>query len=344
MNAYRHLQAYSLFYAKRIVNNVLSSDYCINNRFYVNFTKQRILSRIKKYEDKFPGIIVLPSSIEIELTNNCNLDCVFCPNAAHVRKRGVMSFGVFKNIINQARDMEKCHIIISGFGESLLDKEIIEKLDYIYDKKVARFVELVTNGCFLTEKLCQALCERQLIDILSVSIDAADSDTYKKIHSHDLLDLIVQNLEYLKKVKNKNNSSYPLISVRFKNFSFNKGQFRQFINKFSPIVDEIRPYINISKWPESEIEIDSAKRRDFIKIPCPNLWEGIRINWNGDVVLCCLDYEGKVVLGNINEQTIVDIWNNTQIQTYRKKHIDFQFDRLKICKDCNINSNLIFPW
>lgn len=344
MNIYKRFLAYTSFYTKNVARNILASDFCVDNRFYADFVRQRSLSRIRKYEKKFQDNSIYPCTIEIELTNFCNFDCIFCPNAVHIREKGIMSFQTFKNIIDEVENFKRIYIVFSGFGESLLDREMIDKLDYLYEKRIASHVELVTNGFLLTEKMCQSLCKRKLVDVLNISVDAAGAETYRKIHAFDGFSVVMQNLEYLNRIKKTNNQSYPFVSVRFKTFSFNKGQFSEFVKKFNPIANEIKAYVNIFRWPESEIKIDSIEERKFIRIVCPNLWEGIRINWNGDVVLCCMDYEGKVVLGNINEQTLINIWNGSQIQNYRDRHKKFQFNYLKICRDCDINSHLIIPW
>jgi len=342
-NIYKYFHIYISHYAKRIARKVLSSSLC-NNRLYIDSVKKRALSHIRKYEEKLSKGQICPDTVEIELTNFCNLDCIFCPNSKHRRKKGIMDFGVFKRIVDEVTTLKVSHVVISGFGEPLIDKGIIEKLDYIYDKKVECYIELVTNGFLLTEKMCNALCAKQLVNILDVSIDASNAESYKKIHNRDGFNIIMQNLTYLNKIKKKENHLSPFVSIRFKVSSFNKGQFKQFVNRFWNIVDEIKTYANIFGWPESNINISSIDKNRIIKIPCPNLWESIRINWNGDVILCCMDYEGKVILGNVNGQSLLDIWNGLKMQNYRQKHKDFQFDCLRICKDCDINSHLVIPW
>lgn len=344
MYTVKRLRAYFSFYAKKFTKKILSSDICVKNRYYVGLIQRRSLDKARKYEGKYKDNFVAPKAIEIELTNRCDLRCVFCPNYSHKRKRGTMSFETFKNIVDGIKELGISQVVFSGFGECLLDRNIIEKLDYLHRHKRVAYVQLVTNGVLLTPELSKKICEGELVSLVNISIEAADTETYETIHNVDAFDKVVENVTLLYEIRKDKRVSSPHISVRFKDFSHNRGHFSNFVNKFCKISDNIRSYANIVEWPESNLAIGTVRRDKIIKIVCPNLWEGMRVNWNGDVVLCCQDYEGKVILGNVNDQSIVDIWNNKLIQYYRKNHKNFQFNELKICNDCDINSHLVVPW
>jgi cyclic pyranopterin phosphate synthase len=57
------------------------------------------------------------------------------------------------------------------------------------------------------------------------------------------------------------------------------------------------------------------------------------IAWNGDVVLCCNDYLGQVVFGNVAEQGLMDIWRSSRFKKTRKLLRQHKFT-LPICKKC----------
>jgi len=338
----KRFRFYLSYYLKKLSIIFLRSRLCYKNKVCSLILKSHSLNRLEGYK-KYPQEFIQPKNIEIELTNKCNVDCVFCPNSKHNRARGVMLFSTFRKIVDQINSSKANQVIIGGFGESLIDKELIEKLTYLR-KNTSVKVELVTNGILLTEDICEAICKGRLLDSLDVSIDAADSKTYNQLHKCEGFDTVVNNLKFFSEAKKRFNYSLPFVRVRFKDFNSNKGGFRKFVNIFSGISDEVVAFMNIFKWPGSEMKVDFIDRKRLIRIPCPSLWEGIRINWNGDLVLCCMDYEGRVVLGNIKDKSISDIWNSDRIKSYRDSHRRFQFDNLTICNDCDINSHLVIPW
>ncbi|MDY6895963.1 MAG: SPASM domain-containing protein, partial [Thermotogota bacterium] len=73
------------------------------------------------------------------------------------------------------------------------------------------------------------------------------------------------------------------------------------------------------------------------KDPCRLLWTDMVINWNGDVPLCCNDYERGVCLGNIKESSIKDIWGGLKLQNMREFHEKREFNKIKICNNCEYN-------
>jgi len=56
--------------------------------------------------------------------------------------------------------------------------------------------------------------------------------------------------------------------------------------------------------------------------------------WNGDVVLCCYDYDGFNVVGNVNGHSMVDIWNGKRVEQLRELFIERATRGLKLCSTC----------
>jgi radical SAM protein with 4Fe4S-binding SPASM domain len=90
-------------------------------------------------------------SVEIETTSICNRRCPFCPVAYdNSSQKVIMSDEIFNKIITELKDLNfKSEIAFSGYGEPLLDKRLEEMVKMI-KKELGSFVEIVTNGDFLT--------------------------------------------------------------------------------------------------------------------------------------------------------------------------------------------------
>jgi len=72
---------------------------------------------------------------------------------------------------------------------------------------------------------------------------------------------------------------------------------------------------------------------------------------NGRVPLCCIDYDGEIVLGDFNVQDLKKIWDSDNFKKIRDLHLDFKADKINLCKKClncyrvNINRMLkTRPW
>jgi radical SAM protein with 4Fe4S-binding SPASM domain len=55
---------------------------------------------------------------------------------------------------------------------------------------------------------------------------------------------------------------------------------------------------------------------------------------NGEVLLCCMDYEKKHVVGNLLTQSYDEIWNGEEIQRIRKLNAQDSWTNESLCKSC----------
>jgi radical SAM protein with 4Fe4S-binding SPASM domain len=58
------------------------------------------------------------------------------------------------------------------------------------------------------------------------------------------------------------------------------------------------------------------------------------IRYNGDVVLCCFDPFGEVTFGNLNNETIEEIWKGDKHQEYALTHKQGRGNELLRCESC----------
>jgi radical SAM protein with 4Fe4S-binding SPASM domain len=72
----------------------------------------------------------------------------------------------------------------------------------------------------------------------------------------------------------------------------------------------------------------------FKRFPCRQLKAGISVLWNGDVVLCRQDFDGRYPLGNLKNQHLEEIIENGKLEEIWQAHKDEKYDKLPLCKDC----------
>jgi len=61
----------------------------------------------------------------------------------------------------------------------------------------------------------------------------------------------------------------------------------------------------------------------------------VHIKYNGNVILCCQDWGQEVVLGNVREQSLADIYNGPLAEHYREKLGERDRRGLKLCERCD---------
>ncbi|MDA0049030.1 radical SAM protein [Brachyspira hyodysenteriae] len=78
------------------------------------------------------------------------------------------------------------------------------------------------------------------------------------------------------------------------------------------------------------ININSSKNKYIVK-KCPDI-KNLTIKFNGDIILCCRDYYARNIIGNILNNTIVDIYKS--YSDLREELLSKNIVKLDICKKC----------
>ena len=58
------------------------------------------------------------------------------------------------------------------------------------------------------------------------------------------------------------------------------------------------------------------------------------IRCNGEVGLCCIDNMSQFTLGNINDNSVAEIWNNDNFNRIRKLMLNGKKNEIKLCRGC----------
>ena len=91
------------------------------------------------------------------------------------------------------------------------------------------------------------------------------------------------------------------------------------------------PGFDIGKTELGESELVPGKSKNFCLFP----FFEFAVRANGDVSLCCHDLLGKVVMGNIHEGDLADIWNGHMYRELRGHMLNRDAERVhEVCKNC----------
>lgn len=77
--------------------------------------------------------------------------------------------------------------------------------------------------------------------------------------------------------------------------------------------------------------------------PCGALWQFITVDVDGNVIMCCRDYESKVKFGNLLKKDVKEIFEKGEIKKIRERHLREDFD-IPICKNCDNSFDSSLNW
>lgn len=310
----------------------LLSETFLKSLVNTNFYKSIYLKRIKKSAKN-----IKPFFFSFESNNLCNARCIMCPYPQMKRRKTKLDFNLFKKGVNEAlKYFNPRQFALSGFGEPLLNRDIVDRISYI--KEISNVpVKFFTNASLLNENLARRLVKVGL-DEMNVSINSASERNYKKIMGLDYKNT-AENIKNL--VNEKKKIKKPIINISMMKINENKKEVKKFIREWINLVDSV-----VVREPENWSGLKKIKHKSNFKIayPCTYPFNTIDVLSNGDVVPCCRDFEGREVFGNIKNQTLLEIWNGKKYKEFRKKHLEYKFKELKICKDCDTNIINPFYW
>lgn len=274
---------------------------------------------------------IMPSFYIIEPTNYCNYSCPICPNRFYTSsEKGYMSYELFEKIVLQIKDFADV-IQLYWVGEPLLHPRIFDMITYCKMNTKARIM-ISTNGSLLTESNCKKLIESGL-DKLIVSMDAAESnEVYNSIRMSGDINILNTNVTHLMSYVDKLD-----ITLQFILTNVNEAEKDSFIKKWDPYNVKVSIQC-LYTWANQLPELNnfSSYLSPMIgqeRVPCADLWYKIAIHWNGDVSRCCFDWSFRNIVGNLNSQSVQELWNSSDVLSLRKRHKELDFDSL--CKCCD---------
>lgn len=254
----------------------------------------------------------LPIHLDIELTNRCDRECEMCPfhgkQAQYKREPEDMDFEMYKRIIDEGASKGLYSIKLNYGGEPLLYPYLIDAIAYAKARGIMD-VHINSNGIKLTKKL--------VIGMISSGLDLFILSDY---------DLSIQhaNVIVLKAIRDVSGSEKPKIRVKTEN-----------PEKWEGIADEI---VGTKFYDYNNLEYDSTPS----KFECEQPWRRFLILSDGTVCRCsCGMLLPDKIMGNINCNTIEELWNSEYMNYLRFCHEEHCTELLESCACCPVRIEFI---
>lgn len=296
-------------------------------------------------------------AVNLALSNRCNAKCIWCPSSRGTKHNFDMSFDLVKKIIDEISDESFPHKIdimhISENGEALYNKDLIDIARYIKQKMPDIKVDFLSNFGLMSGEISKFFTKEKLIDSIQVNIDGHDDKSYRDVKGISFKSVI----KNLKKFLEYRERYYPEMKVRINvmpafEYKYAVGAFFDTLplqgkkevhfSNYEEVVKFLREFvpedieIKRSKsglWAERK-QVLSGKAKvpiDNSKLDCPLLFRVENeafIAPNGDWYPCCLDDNNDIVLGNVKDSTILEIYNSQVRNDFITKLKQRRFDEI----------------
>jgi radical SAM protein with 4Fe4S-binding SPASM domain len=100
-------------------------------------------------------------NVEMEINSMCNRTCSYCPNVSHQRPSGYMDESLFQKIIAELAEMNfDGKVSYHFYGEPMLDKRLLDLVEYTAVHVPSCRPVIYSNGDFLTLDLFRQFVQR----------------------------------------------------------------------------------------------------------------------------------------------------------------------------------------
>jgi len=265
-----------------------------------------------------------PDIVQIESTNLCNAKCVFCPRDEMHRRQGVMDFDLYRKVVDECAALGITHVRVHNYGEPFLDKQLVEKVRYAKSKGIAE-VGMISNGSLITEDLARGMIDAGL-DAINISVDASGKEVFEATRLHLKYDDVIQNVRTLARLRNESGRTHPKLILSFVRQN-NSAEEANFIKEWSQVADKIH-ITDLHNWA------GTLNAKSDVQFPCYRLWLTFTVLWDGRVSMCCADFDGRHVFGDLKSQTIAEVWNSPLYRAARRQHLESGGP--EICRSCDL--------
>lgn len=301
-----------------------------------------------------------------DITNYCNLNCVFCSASAKCHK-GLVDEPNVEKIAQKIIDFGVKYVSIRG-GEPMIVKQLPIAINLLVNAGI--FVEIVSNGTGFNEQFFDSIknCNKSLIRI-KISLDSISAEKNNKIRGKGSYETALKSMENCKKYgwtyrvqmvvvnSNKNEIVDMYNLVREKGASsfgvylvlpFGRGSRVEKVEIDEELLDQIL-YIqknqSTTKFEKfalglddfrffpylyNEVNFDAEMSEKICLLKCNGGKTRINIDQNGDCYPCDLMKYKEFKMGNILKNSFNEIWNSDCVRRFN----EIRRNNKKKCKTC----------
>lgn len=285
----------------------------------------------------------LPREVEIELTTDDPYPgTLLRPRGSNVGRRGPILQEIVQGIAGDLCRFDDSLMVLGGFGDPLRHAQFNDILSAI--RTPGRGAQGVyglavrTAGVDLSDDRIRTILDYD-VDIVEMTLDAWSPGLYAGVQSpdgHDSanLDKVLSAMDRLNEASRERNSVKPIIvpsMVKAKENiheldDFHDGWLRKkgtvCLAGYSHRAGQCDDHavVNMAPWP---------------RVPCRRLRSRCLVLADGRVTPCDEDFRGLQTVGDLHQDSLVQIWQSAGYQRIRNLHRDGQVGALPLCPRCD---------
>jgi len=230
---------------------------------------------------------------------------------------------------------------LHGFGEPLLDRQLIPKIKELKKKSPSSFALIFsTLGVRVPEDYFAKLLEAGL-DAMVISMYSFNPEGYKKIHGYDGFELMKRNLQLLSDAmvhfqKFKATLKIPSLAISSPLPIMGSSERKSFCEWAEKLGFDLGQWKDVHNYgngrnynpskPTQTCPVINGKRRNILNI-----------TWTLDVIPCCYDFNASIPFGNLRKQSLEEIFSSSEYLAFVIAHQTGNIAAYPACQNCEKN-------
>lgn len=301
-----------------------------------------------------------PIVYNIETTNRCNMRCKMCPRTTMMtRAMEDIDRETFIRVVDQLRphtdeewakwqdfcekkygiretdEASENHfflyviakvIQLHGYGDPLLDKHMHEYVQILHERGFYSYFSC--NPANINLELTYKMLDAGL-DYIKYSIESVDDAVHKTIRGE--ASNFTQSYEKIKQVIDYKHAKGLHTTIVITMLDLNRTNQKEDYDKLLEAFKDLDVYIYLKsedcQWYRKDFH--GTKSIHWSEI-CKHPWMTMTIKSNGEATMCMEDFNNEIILGDVHENTLKEIWDAEPYKQFRMQH-------LNVCKGIKCN-------
>lgn len=274
---------------------------------------------------KYPAF---PRQVRLEPVHGCFLNCSFCPlSGEENREITLMTEELFSKILDEITENQVSQVSFGLHGEPTMHPSLVDWIRRTRRNLPKAKINMLTNGFIIEEsqncepinELFEAGCSGIVLDLYGKKIDELFEAHKAEITAH-IADSSEENI-WSSKHKQLLSVNHPITA----NFN-EEHNVRTF--------DTQGGSVKYDRWKKFGVDVSALP----VFQTCKELNKYIAIRANGKVKVCCSDGSNAFPLGDINKQTIKEVWQSEKADMVRYALHRGRRDIIPACYSCTRRS------
>ncbi len=278
--------------------------------------------------------IMTINNFQIELTEGCTRRCDFCginqikdkvktPNFMTLEMAELIALDIAANF------KEKIRIEFAVHGEPLLNPNAIKIVSLFRENLPKSQISIITNGDPIILDNGWTLRDLFEAGLNYLMIDFYDNNVTRTDKIFDQIE--ASGVTSVKDFYEDNASIWGYKSAKIKEIIVVPPLSEESGKKATRKIHTAGGNLPKEVWDKYKID-----RKSLPKLTrCAKPFREMTINYNGNISICCEDWKEEYPISNVQNESLIDIWNGEKFQEYRYILYNKRRDLIPLCKGCN---------